>query len=86
MNKHTAVLPDGNIATRNSKTRVYTHAVAYRPTYKGIQADRWYVSSYAGSLALAEKAKAALISRGNHPLNNGNFAGGLYAIIEVEVA
>ena len=31
MNKHTAQLPDGNVATRNSKTRVYTHAVALGP-------------------------------------------------------
>lgn len=31
MNKHTAQLPDGNIATRNSKSRVYSHAVIVGP-------------------------------------------------------
>jgi len=31
MNKHTAQLPDGKVATRNSKTRVYSHAIAYGP-------------------------------------------------------
>lgn len=30
MNKHIAILPDNTIATRNSKTRVYTHCVAVR--------------------------------------------------------
>jgi hypothetical protein len=30
MNKHTAILPDGNVAKRNSKTRVYTHCVAIK--------------------------------------------------------
>lgn len=32
MNKHTAQLPDGNVATRNSKTRTYTHAIALGPS------------------------------------------------------
>lgn len=30
MNKHIAILPDGNIAKRNSKNKVYTHCVAIK--------------------------------------------------------
>ena len=33
MNKHTAVLPDGTVATRNSKNRVYPYCVAVREGY-----------------------------------------------------
>lgn len=33
MNKHTAVLPDGTVATRNSKNRVYPYCVAVREDY-----------------------------------------------------
>lgn len=33
MNKHFVILPDGQRATRNSKNRVYTHAVAVRQSY-----------------------------------------------------
>ena len=56
MNKHTARLSNGEVATRNSKTRVYTHAVevtagpdTYRPGSVGIA--RW-----SSSEALARKA------------------------------
>lgn len=28
MNKHSVTLPDGTVATRNSKTNTYSHAVA----------------------------------------------------------
>lgn len=33
MNKHRAILPDGSIATRNSKDRVYPFCVAFRLDY-----------------------------------------------------
>lgn len=33
MNKHFVILPDGTKATRNSKSRVYTHCVAVRDSY-----------------------------------------------------
>ena len=85
MNKHTATLPDGNIATRNSKSRVYTHAVAFKRVYDGVEASQWYVNSFAGNLALAEKAKVHLLGNINHSLNEGRYAGTEVTIIQVEV-
>jgi len=86
LNKHTAVLPDGNISTRNSASRTYTHAVAYKQVVAGIEDPRWYVASYAGNLALAEKAKAGLEARFFHKRNENHFAGTAFAIVEVQVA
>jgi hypothetical protein len=85
MNKHSATLPDGNIATRNSKTRVYTHAVAFKRVYDGVETSQWFVNSFAGNLALAEKAKAHLLGNINHPLNEGRYSGTLVSIVKVEV-
>lgn len=33
MNKHTVKLPDGTTATRNSKTRLYSHVSLFTPNY-----------------------------------------------------
>ena len=33
-NVHTVTLPDGQVATRKSQNRVYTHAVAFRRSYR----------------------------------------------------
>ena len=33
-NKHTAALPDGTIATRNTDNRIYPFCVAERPSYE----------------------------------------------------
>lgn len=33
MNKHTATLPDGQIVTRNSATRTYSHVIAFAVSY-----------------------------------------------------
>jgi len=33
-NKHTAILPDGSVATRTSQNRVYTHCVAVRMDFE----------------------------------------------------
>lgn len=41
MNKHTATLPDGTIATRNSKTRVYSHVVVMGPEKAALRADSY---------------------------------------------
>ena len=41
MNKHIAQLPDGTIATRNSKTRVYSHVVAMGPEKAALRADSY---------------------------------------------
>jgi hypothetical protein len=41
MNKHTATLPDGKIATRNSKSRVYSHVVAIGPEKAALRADSY---------------------------------------------
>lgn len=41
MNKHTAQLPDGTIATRNSKTRVYSHVVVMGPEKAALRAESY---------------------------------------------
>ena len=46
MNKHYAILPDGARARRTSKSRVYTHLVAYRPSYEYALAQAGIVHPY----------------------------------------
>lgn len=52
MNKHTAIMPDGTVATRNSKTRTYTHCLGI----KWEDDKTWGAYSWHGSRELAEKA------------------------------
>ena len=60
-NKYTATLPDGTIATRNSRDRIYTHAVAIGP----LDPARYATETTAGIAATREKIAtitAALIN------------------------
>lgn len=49
---HTVTLPDGHVATRNSKTRIYTHAVAVK---RDADAE-WGVYRFSASHENAAKA------------------------------
>jgi len=50
MNKHTAILPDGTTAKRNSENRIYTHCVAVRR-----DGGPWKAATWCGRRDLAEK-------------------------------
>lgn len=56
MNRHTATAPDGTVSTRNSKTRVYSHAVLVFSVSYGETEKTWGAVSWHGTYAAAEKA------------------------------
>lgn len=57
-NKHTFTTAEGNVETRNSKSRVYTHVVVGR--VDGTE----YVLRWSGSFENASKAVGEFTSRG----------------------
>ena len=82
MNIYQVELPDGRIATRNSKM-TFTHAVIVKEVRKGIDTN-WFVISFSGSKELADKAMSSTESRYLKPRNNGEFAGSKFAVVEVK--
>lgn len=82
VNTYQVELPNGIIATRNSKMS-FAYAVIVKEVKKGLDSG-WYVASYSSSKELAEKAMAATQSRYFKPRNNGFFAGSEFAVVEVK--
>lgn len=55
MNMHTATLPNGETATRNSATKTYTHMIAVKDWSAGGD-EEWGALNWCGSATLAQKA------------------------------
>lgn len=68
-------LPDGTVKTRTS-SRTYTHAIA-------VLTDRWWVSSFCGSLTLAEKELQAQQSLYSRRITDSNYRVKEYRILPV---
>lgn len=69
-NKHTATLPDGTVATRNSKARTYTHAVAIGPKDPARYAAE-VTSQIAATRAKIATIEAALVNPTVHLQSRG---------------
>jgi ABC-type hemin transport system ATPase subunit len=82
MNIYQVELPDGRIATRNSKMS-FAYSVIVKEVIKGKDMG-WYVQSFSSSKELAYKAMASTQSRYFAPRNNGEFTGTEFQVVEVK--
>jgi ABC-type hemin transport system ATPase subunit len=82
MNIYQVELPDGRIATRNSKMS-FTYSVIVKEVIKGKDMG-WYVQSFSSSQELAFKAMTSTQSRYFAPRNNGEFIGTEFQVVEVK--